>query len=155
MARASDAQDVEIPIEVMSYVEVPLDLPIGIFWHKTNMDRDQKRSVEKHGLQRFIGGRASVFTDGFAQDKNEWIWGLTEEGCSFTDPVTGQLIVIDKPYGYNGIKKCKPGQKTYYIGIDWKCMPGAKVPRFITILQTTVSCSGATYMRNITYVLER
>ena len=33
MARATDAQDVEIPIEVMSYVEVPLNLPIGIFWH--------------------------------------------------------------------------------------------------------------------------
>ena len=47
--RATDGPDVDIPIGVMSYVKVPHSTKIGLLWHKTNLNADGKKSVDRHG----------------------------------------------------------------------------------------------------------
>ena len=118
--KASGGHDTSIPVELSSYSVVPIEFPMMMTLHRSNLTPAGLKSVQLRGLRKEWGGRFQIHQDAFWAHPDQWLYGLTFDGAGWKDPNTGEEITIDTPYNYELDKKRKPGEKTYVFGIDWK-----------------------------------
>ena len=118
--RAADGQDVNLPVNMMSYVKVPITAELGAVFHRALLTPSGYRSVLKHGFKKGFSGRARVFADPFWKTVEEWPWSLTGQGSTFTCPDTGRVVSLDVPYGHMLDRTPPQGQKLYWYMIDWR-----------------------------------
>ena len=50
--KSADGHDVDLPLAMMSYVEVPASAEIGVVWHATNLTKSGYKSIMIVGLDR-------------------------------------------------------------------------------------------------------